>query len=214
MRILLTPDSFKECLDAVSVSRILFEALRERLPGADIVALPLADGGEGTAEILGRVLGARKETVPVTGPLGDPVTASYWQTGELAVLDIASACGLGLVPPERRNPLLTTTKGVGELLKSALEGGARRVLIGLGGSSTCDGGAGMLSVPGLREAAAHADIHILCDVDNPFLGPRGAARGFGAQKGASPRQVEELEERMRERARAILAETGQSPIPN
>lgn len=208
MRIVVAPDSFKECLDAVSVSRILFEALAERFPGAEIRCLPLADGGEGTAEILSASLGAEKVPVTVTGPLGDPVHACFWKKDDQVLLDIASACGLGLVPRERRNPLLTSSVGVGELLKAALESGAKRLLVGLGGSSTCDGGAGMLSVPGLRERASGACMTVLCDVDNPFLGERGAARVFGPQKGASPEQVELLEERMRVQARILLEETG------
>lgn len=208
MRILLAPDSYKECMDAACVAAAMADAVRQVRPEWETVEMPLADGGEGTVDVLVRALGGQLLSRTVTGPLGQPVEAFYGVAGDVAILEVAAACGLGLVPPERRNPLLTTTQGVGELLLAALEQGCRHIVIGLGGSATCDGGAGMLSVPGLVERAAEADIEVLCDVDTPFIGPKGAARVFGPQKGATPEQIVILEERMVRQAGRILQETG------
>ena len=208
MKILVAPDSYKECLSSAQVASAMAAGIRAVLPSCEILSCPLADGGEGTVEVLVRALGGSILAKEVTGPLGTPVRALWGKAGETAVIEVASACGLQLVPPERRNPLLTGTRGVGELLLEALEQGCRRILIGLGGSATCDGGIGMMEVPALAEKAKRAEIRVLCDVDTPFVGKRGAARVFGPQKGASPKQVEELEDRMVTRARQILRETG------
>lgn len=208
MRILLAPDSYKECMDAACVAAAMADAVRKVRPEWETVEMPLADGGEGTVDVLVRALGGKLFSRTVTGPLGQPVEAFYGVAGDVAILEVAAACGLGLVPPDRRNPLLTTTQGVGELLLAALEQGCRHIVVGLGGSATCDGGAGMLSVPGLVERAAEADIEVLCDVDTPFIGPKGAARVFGPQKGATPEQIVILEERMVRQAGRILKETG------
>ncbi|MBR1406269.1 MAG: glycerate kinase [Bacteroidales bacterium] len=208
MRILLAPDSYKECMDAACVAAAMADAVRQVRPDWETLEMPLADGGEGTVSVLTRALGGKRLSRTVTGPLGQPVEAFYGVAGDVAILEVAAACGLSLVPPERRNPLLTTTRGVGELLLAALEQGCRRILVGLGGSATCDGGEGMLSVPGLAERAAGANIEVLCDVDTPFVGPLGAARVFGPQKGATPVQVEQLEERMVRQAGRIRQETG------
>ena len=140
--------------------------------------------------------------------MGLLVDASYGIAGDTAVIEVAQACGLQLIKADERNPLVATSRGVGELLLAACEHGCRHFFIGLGGTATCDGGAGMLSVPGLREAMAGASIELLCDVDNPFLGPRGAARVFAPQKGASPSDVEVLESRMASLAARILSDTG------
>lgn len=208
MRVLIAPDSFKECLSAAQVAADLADGIRVAHPGWDVREIPLADGGEGTVSVLTRALGGRLISRTVTGPLGRPVEALYGVAGDVAILEAAAACGLSLVPPERRNPLLTTTRGVGELLLAALEQGCRHILIGLGGSATCDGGEGMLSIPGLVEKAAEATIEVLCDVDTPFIGPEGAARVFGPQKGATPEQIPLLEERMVRQAERIKSRTG------
>ena len=208
MKILLAPDSYKECLSSAQVAAAMASGIRAVLPSCEILSCPLADGGEGTVEVLVRALGGSLLSKDVTGPLGTPVQAVWGKAGETAFIEVAAACGLQLVPPERRNPLLTGTRGVGELLLEALEQGCRRIYVGLGGSATCDGGAGMMEVPSLAEKAKRADIRVLCDVDTPFVGENGAARVFGPQKGASPEQVEELEDRMVARARQILRETG------
>ena len=170
--------------------------------------MPLADGGEGTVDAVTRALGGEILSARVCGPLGLQVDALYGIAGDTAVIEVAQACGLQLVEPTERNPLVATSRGVGELLLAAREHGCSHLIIGLGGTATCDGGAGMLSVPGLREAMAGASVELLCDVDNPFLGPRGAARVFAPQKGASPSDVEVLESRMASMAARILSETG------
>lgn len=223
MKIVVAPDSYKECLDAREVARAMAVGLREAVSMAagvqgagggeeplEVVELPLADGGEGTVKVLAGALGARTVRATVTGPLGEPVEAEYAiaQPGPTAILEVASACGLPLVPPEKRNPMHTTSRGVGELILDALEKGCKRILIGLGGTSTCDGGAGMLSVAGLREKAAGVSFQALYDVDCPFYGPMGAARIFGPQKGASPQEVEILDRRMQAMAEETLRETG------
>ena len=223
MKIIVAPDSFKECLGAEEVARAMAAGVREAVSMAagvqgagggeeplEVVEMPLADGGEGTVRVLAGALGARTVRATVTGPLGEPVEAEYAiaQPGPTAILEVASACGLPLVPPEKRNPMHTTSRGVGELILDALEKGCRHMLVGLGGTSTCDGGAGMLSVAGLREKAAGVSFQALYDVDCPFYGPMGAARIFGPQKGASPQEVEILDRRMQAMAEEILRETG------
>lgn len=225
MKIIVAPDSFKECLGAEEVARAMAAGLREAVSMAagvqgagggkeplEVVEMPLADGGEGTVRVLAAALGARIVRATVTGPLGEPVEAEYAlvddASGPAAILEVASACGLPLVPPEKRNPLHTTSRGVGELILNALEKGCKHILIGLGGTSTCDGGAGMLSVPDLREKAAGVTFQALYDVDCPFYGPMGAARVFGPQKGASPEEVELIDQKMQAMAEEILRETG------
>lgn len=208
MKIIVAPDSYKGCLPAREVAAALAAGVRRARPEAEIVEMPLADGGEGTAEILTRALGGRMAVATVTGPLDTPVQAFYGIAGRTAVIEVAAACGLTLVPDGRRNPLLTTSRGVGELMLEAIGHGCDRLLIGLGGSATCDGGAGMASVPGLLERAAGIAVTALCDVDSPFTGPRGAARMFAPQKGASPADVEILEARMHALAAQMLRETG------
>lgn len=208
MKIVLAPDSYKGCMTAVEVAATMASALRELHPEWEIVQLPLADGGEGTVDAVMSSLGGKLMQAVVSDPMGRQVTAAYGLCGDLAVIEVAEACGLKHLAPSERNPLIASTRGVGELLLSAREQGASRFLIGLGGTATCDGGAGMMGVPGLREALGGCSIELLCDVDNPFIGPRGAARVFAPQKGASPADVEILEERMEALARVMLSETG------
>ncbi len=208
MKIILAPDSYKECLPAQDVAAAMAAAVRASCPDAEVVEVPLADGGEGTAKILSHALDGETVCIPVTGPLGSPVRASYGIAGKTAVIEVAAACGLSLVPAKRRNPLLATSRGVGELMKDAALRGCERILIGLGGSSTCDGGAGMMSVPDLRECLSGVNVTALCDVDAPFTGLRGAARRFAPQKGASPADVEILEKRLEALADRMLSETG------
>ena len=208
MKIVLAPDSYKGCLSAAEVTAIMASALRELHPEWEIVELPLADGGEGTVDAVMSSLGGELMQATVSDPLGRQVTAGYGLCGDLAVIEVAEACGLKHLAPSERNPLIASTQGVGELLLAARKKGAGRFLIGLGGTATCDGGVGMMSVPGLREALGGCSIELLCDVDNPFIGPRGAARVFAPQKGASPADVEILEERMEALARVMLSETG------
>lgn len=208
MKIVVAPDSFKECLSAREVAEVMALAVRALVPEARLIKLPLADGGEGTLEVVAPLLNAEIETVQVPGPLGRPVLSRYGRAGETAILEVAQACGLQLVQPHERNPFTASTKGVGELLKAAFQKGCRHLLIGLGGTATCDGGAGMLAVPGVKEALRSCRIELLSDVTAPLTGPSGAARVFGPQKGATPEQVEELEQRISKLALQWQLETG------
>lgn len=204
MKIVIAPDSFKGCLPAREVARIIADAIREAHPDWDTVEFPLADGGEGTLDAIGNSM----RRVTVRDPLGRPVEARYGAIGGTAVIEVAEACGLRLLSPGEQNPLKASTCGVGDLLLAARKEGFRSFLIGLGGSATCDGGMGMMGVPGIREAMEGCTVELLSDVDSPFIGPMGAARVFAPQKGASPEDVEVLELRMEATAARILADTG------
>lgn len=208
MRIVVAPDSFKECLPAGEVAAVIADAARAVLPGADVVECPLSDGGEGLLDVLAAAFGGERMYARVPDPLGRPVQAAYLLSGRTALVEVARACGLQLLSRDERNPLLASSRGVGELLLAAWNAGARRFIVGLGGSATCDGGAGMLSVPRIRETLREASFEVLYDVDVPFCGPRGAARVFAPQKGASPAAVEILEARMQEQARRLAAMGG------
>lgn len=208
MKIVVAPDSYKECLSAGEVASAIASGIASAYPEAEVSCVPLSDGGEGMAAILTERLGGVMVKVPVTGPMGRVVEAYYGKVGNTAVMDVASACGLQLVLPDERNPLAATSKGVGELMEAAICSGCDDLIIGLGGSATCDGGEGMMAVPGLLELAAGVNIRVFCDVDNPFLGPNGAARVFAPQKGADPQMVEELERRMAVLAGQIRSLTG------
>lgn len=207
MKIVIAPDSYKECMPSRQVSAALASAVKLRWPQAQVVELPLADGGEGTLDILAEALDARIVTASVHDPLGRLVRARYAIAGETAIVEVAQAVGLSLLTPQERNPLTASSQGLGELLLAAYENGARHYIIGLGGTATCDGGAGMLALKGI-EALQGASFELLCDVDAPFVGPRGAARVFAPQKGATPEEVEILESNMREQAAALQKATG------
>ena len=208
MKIVLAPDSFKGCLPAKEVAETMASALHEMHPDWEIVELPLADGGEGPVDTVIDSLGGTCFEATVSDPLGRPVPARYGIAGNTAVIEVAEACGLKHLAPSERNPIMATSRGVGELLLAVRSRGVRHFLIGLGGTATCDGGSGMMSVPGIVEALEGCILELLCDVDNPFVGPRGAARVFAPQKGARPADVEILEERMKALACTILTETG------
>jgi glycerate kinase len=242
MRILLAPDSFKGSLRAPEVCAALAAGLRRALPSAEIRSFPLADGGEGFAEALVGAAGGRWQEVAVSGPLPaerPTVRARLgWLAGGTAVLEMASASGLPLVSPARRNPLHTTSYGTGQLIAAALDGGARHLIVGLGGSATNDLGAGMAQALGVRFlgadgraieeplgggrlqdvddldlAALHPGLNrcrleLACDVDNPLLGPRGASAVFAPQKGADGPMVVQLEGQMRHLIDRLEARTG------
>jgi glycerate kinase len=202
--IVVAPNAFKETFSPREAAKLIARGLRRSID-ARLVMMPIADGGDGTLEALRAHLGGRLVTLLVTGPLGTLVRASYLRSGSTAVIEMARASGLKLVPPPRRNPLVTTTRGTGELIAHAWRHGARRILVGVGGSATVDGGAGALEV--VTRAIARR-VTVLCDVENPLLGPRGAARVFGPQKGATPDMVRLLERRLAEWAAHLRKQTG------
>jgi len=223
MKIVIAPDSYKESLTALEVATEIEAGFRAVFPRAEYIRLPMADGGEGTVAALVAATGGTLVEVEVTGPLGEPVKACYGLTGDgkTAVIEMAAASGLALVAPHLRNPLKTTTCGTGELIKAALEAGVSHLIIGIGGSATNDGGAGMLQALGVRlldrtgreigfggGQLANLDridingmdprlkacrIEAACDVNNPLSGPKGASAVFGPQKGASPEMVAGLD---------------------
>lgn len=208
MKIIVAPDSYKGCLTAKEVAGAISETIRESYPDAEIITIPLADGGEGTVEILSEALGGKILTATVTDPLGRKVQAKYAVKGDTAIIEVAEACGMKLLRKEELSPLEASTRGVGELLMTARKNGADHLIIGLGGTATCDGGEGMMTVPGIREALKGARIELLSDVDNPFTGKDGAARVFAPQKGATGADIEILEHRLTQIAQRILQETG------
>ncbi|WP_336776679.1 glycerate kinase [Paenibacillus sp. MMO-58] len=236
MKIVIAPDSFKGSLSAASAAEAIAQGIRRCAPDADIVKLPIADGGEGTLDSLLAATSGERITVNATGPLGASVSASYGIIGQTAVVEMAEASGLCLLTEEQRDPSLTTTYGTGELIRHALDLGCRRFLLTVGGSATNDGGTGMLQALGMRlldrqgkpvppGGGALADIAaiddslwdpriaessfvIATDVQNPLIGEQGAARVFGPQKGASPEKVDQLEQGMTVWANLIEAKTG------
>ena len=238
MKIVIAPDSYKESLSALEVAQAVEAGFRQVFPDADYVLVPVADGGEGTVDAMVAATGGRKETVTVSGPLGEPVEAFYGLTGDgdTAVIEMAAASGLALVPPDRRNPLLTNSRGTGELIRAALDAGARRFILGIGGSATNDGGAGMVQALGVRlldlegreldgsggdlarleridvsaldPRLAECRIEVACDVDNPLTGARGASAVFGPQKGATPEMVQVLDANLARLARIVGRDLG------
>lgn len=206
MKVIIAPDSFKECLSSPQVAAAMADGARARWPEAQVVELPLADGGEGTLEVLSSALGARPMKADVHDPLGRYIEARYACTGSTAIIEVAQAVGLSLLSPSERNPLKASSLGLGELLVAAYDEGCTRFVVGLGGTATCDGGAGMLRAPGIERL--RGTIELLCDVEAPFVGPHGAARVFAPQKGASPEDVEVLEKRMLAQAYALQVRTG------
>jgi len=235
MKIVVAPDKFKGSLPATQVAAAIAVGLHAGLPGAEIVTIPVADGGEGTVDA---AVAAGFERVPVTaaGPAGDPVRASYARRGEVAVVELAGVCGLARLPAGRPAPLTASSFGAGEVLRAVLEAGARRIVLGVGGSASTDGGAGLLQALGARvldtsgepvrpggaglrdvvtldltrlhRALYPADIILAADVDNPLTGPDGAAEVYGPQKGASPAEVALLDEGLRRWAAVVAAAVG------
>lgn len=238
MKIVIAPDSFKESLSALDVASAIEAGFKEVFAEALFVKVPVADGGEGTVQALIDATGGTLRTVSVVGPAGTSVQASYGLTGEvgLAVIEMAAASGLELLPPGARDPRVTTSHGTGELICDALDAGARRFVIGIGGSATNDGGAGMLQALGVRlldvngaeigrggaELARLAridmrgldprirecEIDVACDVTNPLVGPLGASTIFGPQKGATPDMVQQLDHCLQCFAKVILRDLG------
>jgi glycerate 2-kinase len=223
MRILIAPQSLKGSLSASEAGAAIAQGAHAAFPNAAITIIPIADGGEGTVQALVDATRGEIRVQIVTGPLNEPVKAFYGLLGDnrTAVIEMAASSGLPLVPLQRRNPRITTTYGVGELIKAALDQGRRHFIIGLGGSATNDGGAGMAQALGARlldahgqnipfggaalKTLAHIDtdmldprlqecsIEVACDVTNPLCGPTGASAIYGPQKGATPSMVAELD---------------------
>lgn len=202
-------DSFKGSLSAAQACSAAAQGVLRACPGAQVVELPLSDGGEGLMACVARCLPVQMVRVPVHGPLMEPVVAAYALSadGQTAYLEMAAASGLTLVPEHSRNPLLTTTYGVGELLVDALRRGCSHVVMGIGGSATCDAGSGMLQALKDNDVDVNKplcaqyqglSLTVACDVDNPLYGPSGAAYVFAPQKGATAQQVEELDQRLRQ----------------
>ncbi|HET9169242.1 MAG TPA: glycerate kinase [Actinospica sp.] len=216
-RVILAPDKFKGSLVAAEVAARLAAGLRRAVPGIAVASVPVADGGEGTIDAVVATAGFRRLRALVSGPTGRPVTAGFAVRGDTAVIESAQACGLALLPDGEKAPLTATSYGVGELIGAAIDAGCTRIVLGLGGSACTDGGAGLAQALGarLRDAdgvpvrqggaalstlatldiapltACLNGIHVTvaCDVDNPLLGPTGAAAVYGPQKGANPDDV-------------------------
>lgn len=207
-KIVIACDSYKGCLSSSDVANAAAHGVAEVYPDCEVIKLSVADGGEGTVEALVDTLGGHLEWAEVSDPLGRPVKAAYGVAGDLAIIESAAACGLTLLTKEERNPLVTSTKGLGELIMAAIDKGCRKFLIGLGGSATNDGGMGMIRAEGFLEKTKGMKFTVACDVDTPYIGEHGASRVFGPQKGASEQDVEILEERLGGYALTILKETG------
>jgi glycerate kinase len=240
MKVVIAPDSFKESLTALEVASAIERGWRSVFPKARVVKVPMADGGEGTVQALVDATAGQFVRRSVKGPLGQAVKARYGLLGDgrSAVIEMAEASGLPLVARDARNPLLTSTFGTGELMRDALRRGVRRLIIGLGGSATNDGGCGMAQALGVRflradgsliegpigggdlADIAHVDasgrlpelakveVTVACDVDNPLSGRRGAAQVFGPQKGADAAMVARLDAGLKQLGRVVKADLG------
>ncbi|MDM5237214.1 glycerate kinase [Bacillus cereus] len=233
MKVVIASDSYKESLKAIEVCEAIERGFRAIFPKAEYVKIPVGDGGEGTVDSLVDATGGRIISLNVTGPLKESVQAFYGMSkdNKTAFIEMAAASGLQHVPIEKRNPLITTTKGTGELILHALDQGAEHIILGLGGSATNDGGAGMLSALGVRfingeeeviepsggtlhsiaaidfsrmdSRLTHIKIEAACDVDNPLIGIRGASFVFGSQKGATVEVQKELDENLKHYANIL-----------
>ena len=238
MRIVIAPNAFKGSLSALQAAEAIRDGVLAAAADADLVLVPIADGGDGTVDALIAATDGERRTLRVRGPLMDPVHADYgvidnWKT---AVIEMAKAAGLALVPADKRDPRVTTTYGVGELLQHAYEAGARHFIVGIGGSATNDAGAGMAQALGyhllddrghelppgglalkrlarIHVGGVHANwkeavVDVACDVTNPLTGPSGASAVYGPQKGATPAMVAELDAALRHVAEIIRRDLG------
>jgi glycerate 2-kinase len=237
MTILIAPDKFKGSLDTFALCNAMEQGVYEADPAIRVIKLPLADGGDGFAKVLAHYLGTKTVTIETTNAIGKPIMASYeWdENNKTAIIDLASASGIALLPNQDHRPLETSTRGTGQLVKHALEKGAKQVILGIGGSATNDGGTGLLAAMGYRfldkqqnelmpcggnlgnietiippQNAVTAVFTIACDVNNPLLGKNGAAHTYAAQKGASPAEIEVLETGMQHFATVIEKFLGKS----
>ncbi len=238
MKIVIAPDSFKESMTALQAADAIERGWKQVLPDGEFVKVPMADGGEGTVQSLVDATNGSIRKRSVTGPLGTQVDAFYGILGDgkTTVIEMAAASGLHLVPAEERNPLVTTTKGTGELILAAVEEGAENIIIGIGGSATNDGGAGMAQALGARlldksgtdlqpgggslanleridisqvdDRLKSVSFMIACDVNNPLTGEKGASAVFGPQKGATPEMVRTLDQNLGHYAGIIQRDLG------
>ncbi|GGE35577.1 hypothetical protein GCM10007421_06730 [Halopseudomonas oceani] len=238
MKVLIAPDSFKESLSARAVAEAIAAGWARVYPDAELRLCPMADGGEGTVDAVLAATGGERQQTEVAGPLGDRVVATWGLLpGQRAVIEMAEASGLHRVEPARRDVLSASSFGTGELIRAALDAGVRRIVLGLGGSATNDGGAGLLCALGVRmldidgqelppggaalaqlrhidltgldTRLAQVEVLVAADVDNPLCGPRGASAVFGPQKGASPAQVEQLDAALAHYADVMAATLGE-----
>lgn len=238
MKIVLAPDSFKESMTAKEACEAIEKGLRKVIDNLECVHVPMADGGEGTTQSLVDATGGKFYTVEVTGPLGERKEAIFGILGDekTAILEMAEASGLEILPREKRDATITTTYGTGELIKAALDKGVETILIGIGGSATNDGGAGMVQALGgklldrvgneigfgggelaklekidianLDKRLKDVKIIVACDVQNPLTGPTGASHVFGRQKGANEEQREQLDKNLKHYAEIIRRDLG------
>jgi glycerate kinase len=238
VRVVVAPNALKGSLTPFEAAGAIARGVRAAQPSAEIVSLPIADGGDGTSSVMIAARGGQTRDTIVADPLGRPVRGSYGllDGGRTAVVDVATASGLALLDTAERDPLLATSRGTGKLISAALDAGCETVIIGVGGSATVDGGAGLLAALGValldsegtpipagggglsrlsridlaraHPALARAKLRVACDVDSPLLGPHGAARMFGPQKGAGPNAVLELERNLEHFADVIAKLTG------
>lgn len=238
MKIVLAPDSFKESMTAKEVCQEIEKGLKKILKNIECISVPMADGGEGTTQSLVDATNGEFFTIDVTGPLGDIVKARFGILGDkkTAIIEMAQVSGLELVPREKRNPMITTTYGTGELIKKALEKGVSTILIGIGGSATNDGGAGMfqalggklldkngndigfgggelskldrIDISNLDSRIKDVEIIVACDVQNPLTGKNGASHIFGKQKGANEEEREILDKNLKNFAEIIRKDIG------
>ncbi len=241
LKIVIAPDSFKGNLNARQVARALERGARRVFPDADYVLIPMADGGEGTVDVLATATQGRIVRKRVHDPLGRKIGARYalLETGNSAIIEVAEAIGLPLLDPAERNPMQASTQGVGELIADALARGVRQIIIGIGGSATNDGGAGMaqalgacfldsrgkpirqtlngrllgkvqrIDVSGLNQRLGGTRFTVACDVNNPLCGRKGASHVFGPQKGASPAMLKTLDANLRHWGKLIRRDLGQ-----
>lgn len=237
MRFLFASDSFKGTLSSEKIIELLTASANNIFPGCETMGVPIADGGEGTVDAVIKVTKGEKRFLKVHGPLMEEVESSYGIfCGDQAIIEMAAASGLPMVPAEKRNPLNTTTLGTGELIRDALKQGYRKISIAIGGSATNDGGMGAMRALGIRfldkdgkelegkgsdlakvadidmegldPAAAEAEFTVMCDVNNPLTGPHGASYTFGAQKGGTPKILDQLEAGMVNYAAVIREKLG------
>lgn len=240
--IVLAPDSFKESMTAKEVCEAMERGIRKANSQIRCIHVPMADGGEGTMQSLVDATGGRLYSKEVVGPLGNNVVAEYGilGNGEIGVIEMASASGIHLVDSEKRNPLITTTFGTGQLIKACLDKGVKKLLIGIGGSATNDGGAGFIQALGgrlldengddlsygggalaklhtidlsnLDERLKYVSVEVACDVNNPLCGKEGASYVFGPQKGATREMIEILDQNLSHYAEVIKEQLGKDVI--